>query len=223
MARLLFLIIFGVAGCAVLLGLGFWQVERLAWKQSVLAEIDARIVADPVALPQTFDQDADRYMPVTVSGEIGARELHVLVSRKLVGAGYLIISEFTTDDGRRILIDRGFVSTPDKNTARATGPATITGNLHWPREVDQYTPAPDPNSETWFARDVPAMAAELGTEPVLIVAKTQTDPAVTPIVVDTSGIPNDHLGYAVTWFSLAAIWAAMTLAFLWRTRAVKKG
>ena len=96
---------------------------------------------------------------------------------------------------------------------------TVTGNLQWPRETDSYTPAPDIRGNTWFARDVPAMAAELGTQPILIVARSQTDPAVTPMPVDTVGIPNDHLNYAITWFSLALIWAAMTAYFLWRTRA----
>ena len=63
------------------------------------------------------------------------------------------------------------------------------------------------------------MAAELGTDPVMIVAASQTDPSVTPMPVDSAGIPNDHLQYAITWFSLAAIWATMTGYFLWRTRA----
>jgi surfeit locus 1 family protein len=59
----------------------------------------------------------------------------------------------------------------------------------------------------------------LGTEPVLIVARSKSDAGVTPLPVDSSAIPNDHLQYAITWFSLAFVWATMTTYFLWRTRA----
>jgi surfeit locus 1 family protein len=76
----------------------------------------------------------------------------------------------------------------------------------------------------WFARDVAAMAAALGTEEVLVVAKRTSfnDAPVSPLPVDTSAIPNDHLTYAITWFSLAAIWIAMTLAFTLRARRAPK-
>jgi surfeit locus 1 family protein len=221
MARLIFLLVFGVAGCAVLLGLGNWQMQRLAWKAQIIAQIDQRIADAPVPLPLAFDPEVDRYMPVAVDGKFDDRELHVLVSRKVVGAGYLIIAPFVTADGRRILVDRGFVSAKNQFTKRQIDASSIVGNLHWPRETDSYTPAPD--GQMWFARDVLAMSQVLNTEPVLLVAANQTDPAVTPIRVDSVGIPNDHLGYAVTWFSLAVIWAAMTGYFLWRTRAKTQG
>lgn len=219
MRRILFLLIFGMTGLAVLLALGSWQLRRLDWKQGVLAEIEARISADPGPLPATPDPMRDRYMPVVVNGEMGADELHVLVSRKQIGAGYRIISAFTVENGRRIMVDRGFTSTDLKDASRSTGEMQVTGNLHWPDEVDGYTPEPDIQGNIWFARDVPAMATALGTDPVLVVAKSQTDPSVTPLPVDMAGIPNDHLQYAITWFSLAVVWAAMTAYFLWRNRA----
>ena len=70
----------------------------------------------------------------------------------------------------------------------------------------------------WFARDVDAMAAALNTKPILIVAREVSfhDGDVTPFPVDTTRIPNDHLQYAITWFSLAAIWLAMTFYFVQR-------
>lgn len=219
MARVVFLVFFGVAGCGILVWLGAWQVQRLAWKESVLAEIDSRISAEPAPLPTTPDPDTDKYLPVQVSGTIADGELHVLVSVKHVGPGYRIIAPFQTEDGRLILLDRGFVATEEKEELRHTGPATVVGNLHWPDEIDGFTPEPDVAANTWFARDVAQMAAALDTEPVLLIARSRTDPAITPLPVDTVGIPNDHLQYAITWFSLALIWAAMTAYFLWRTRA----
>ncbi|MCR9125536.1 MAG: SURF1 family protein [Rhodobacteraceae bacterium] len=223
MRRLMFLLIFGLTGCAILVALGLWQVQRLAWKQALLQQIDARIAAEPTGLPADPDPETDKYTPVALSGTFVPGELHVLVSVKQVGAGYRIVAPFVTDTGDRVMVDRGFVRTPAKTAARSLGPQRIAGNLHWPQETDGYTPAPDLPGNIWFARDVPAMAAALDTRPVLIVARSQTDPQVTPLPVDTSGIPNDHLQYAITWFSLALIWAAMTAFFLWRPRAPKTG
>jgi len=223
MKRLLFLLIFGVTGTGILLALGTWQVQRLAWKQGVLADIETRIADAPVDLPANPDPDRDRYLPVQANGNIGTDELHVLVSVKRVGAGYRIIAPFITTDGRTILLDRGFVPDTDKTAERATDATEVIGNLHWPEEVDSFTPEPDQSNNIWFARDVPKMAAALGTEPVLLIAKSKTDPNVAPLPVDTAGIPNDHLQYAITWFSLALIWAAMTGFFLRRGRAKDKG
>ena len=218
MRRILFLLIFGLAGLGVLVSLGIWQVQRLGWKQGVLAEIESRISADPIALPSQIDADEHKYLPVTVSGEMEPGEIHVLVSVKQVGAGYRIIQSFSTQD-RTILVDRGFVPTTAKQADRSTGPMEVTGNLHWPDEIDSYTPDPDIDGNIWFARDVPNLAAALGAEPVLLIARSATDPDVTPLPVDTAGIPNDHLQYAITWFGLALVWAAMTGYFLWRSRA----
>lgn len=219
MRRILFLLIFGVTGVAILMALGNWQVRRLAWKQATLAEIEGRIAAAPVALPAHPDPERDRYLPVRVSGTMEPEELHVLVSTRDLGAGYRIIAPFVTEDGRRILIDRGFIPTEAKQAARSTGAMDVTGNLHWPDEIDSFTPEPDAKANIWFAREVPVLAQALHTEPVLLIARSRTDPTIMPLPVDTAGIPNDHLQYAVTWYGLALVWAVMTLYFLWRTRA----
>ena len=215
----MFLLIFGLAGLGVLLGLGSWQLYRLNWKQTIITQIDARVDAKPVALPAEPDQMRDKYLAVAVDGQLLPDEVHVLVSKPRVGAGYLIIAAFETDDGRRILVDRGFTRTSNKNAERTTGEMLIAGNLHWPDEVDVFTPKPELTSNIWFARDVPAMAKALDTEPVLLVARARTDPGVTPFPVDSSAIPNDHLQYAITWFLLAVVWSAMTLFFIRRTNS----
>lgn len=217
-------LIFGIAGVAVLLGLGKWQVERLAWKEGVLADIAAHISAPPVQLPGEMDRHADRYLPVEVTGRIGDAALRVLVSLKQVGPGYRVISALDAD-GRRVLLDRGFVKVSAEIPAPPEGMVTVLGNLHWPDDRLSSTPENDVAGNMWFARDIAQMAEVLGTEPVLVVARTLSVPeaGVSLLPVDTSGIPNDHLSYAITWFSLAAIWAAMTGVFIWRMRQTEKG
>jgi surfeit locus 1 family protein len=219
--RMIFPLLFGILGTAVLISLGVWQLQRLEWKQAILAEIDARMAAAPVGLPAAPDPARDRFLPVTATGTITDEEIDVLVSLKGTGPGYRIISAFETDDGRRILLDRGFVRDDRKDAPRPPVPGvTVTGNLHWPDEVDGYTPATDNARNIWFARDVPAMADALGTEPLMIILRTTSEPApaVAPLPLDSAGIPNDHLGYAIQWFGLAAVWAGMTGWLLWRIR-----
>ena len=224
MSRYILPLVFGIVGTAILVSLGNWQVRRLAEKEAYLAAIDDRISDAPVALPADPDPVADRFLPVEVSGTLTSDEVHLLVSVKKVGAGYRIVSAFDTDEGRRIMVDRGFVPIPDKDAVRYVGPVTITGNLHWPDEVDSYTPENDVDGNIWFARDVPTMAAALGSEPVLVILRemSENDTSVTPLPVDSSGIPNDHLEYIVTWYGLAIVWVAMTLYYLRRMRKTKK-
>ncbi|KRS10764.1 cytochrome oxidase biogenesis protein Surf1, facilitates heme A insertion [Roseovarius atlanticus] len=218
-------LIFGLAGAAVLIWLGVWQMQRLEWKEGILAQIETRIAAAPVALPESFDPEADKYLPVEVSGQFQDGALRVLVSRKQVGAGYLVISPFETEGGRRILVDRGFIRQGETLEAAPEGVLTVTGNLHWPDDRNSSTPENDVDGNTWFARDLGQMAEVLDTEPVLLVARTLSQPeeAVTPLPVDTGHIPNDHLQYAITWFSLAAIWLGMTAFYIFRGRGVAKG
>ncbi|SFR58127.1 SURF1 family protein [Litoreibacter janthinus] len=217
--RMILPLLFGLIGCAILVSLGTWQVKRLAWKEAMLSEIDARIGAEPVALPDQLDADVDRFLPVTATGTFGADRLRVLVSQKQVGAGYRIISPFMTQ-GRTILVDRGVLPIADDLPAVPTGDVTVTGNLHWPDEVDSYTPEPDEARDIWFARDVDRMASKLGTEHVLLILRNANPatPEITPLPVSRTGIPNDHLSYAITWFSLAVIWFGMTVFLLWRIR-----
>lgn len=220
--RVLVPLIFGVLGAAVLIWLGVWQLQRLAWKEGVLAQIETRVTADPVAVPLTVTE-ADRWLPVAADGQIGADALRVLVSRKTFGAGYRVISAFETADGRRILLDRGFVAL--ETAIPPGGAGRITGNVHLPDDRTSSTPANDEAKNIWFARDITRMAEVLDTEPVLIVARAvdPAEPGITPLPVDTATIPNDHFGYAMQWFGLAVVWTAMTGYLLWRNRRTAKG
>lgn len=220
--RLLPPLLIGLGGAAILVWLGTWQMQRLAWKQGILTDIETTIAGPAQPLPNLIDPVAQRYQPVDLSGEIVEGEVHILVSVKQRGAGWRIIAPFVTQDGRRVLLDRGFVPSNQKAAQRRTGPATIMGNLHWPDDRNASTPDNDIPANTWFARDIGPLAETLQTEPLLVIARSETpaDPSLLPLPVDTAGIPNDHLQYAVTWYSLAAVWLVMTA--LWTRRRLKE-
>jgi surfeit locus 1 family protein len=208
-------LLFGVFGVAVLVWLGFWQVQRLEWKTAILAEFDARLAAAPVAVPPDPDPEADRYLKVRASGRIEPGELHVYTSAPPHGVGYRVIVPFVLHDGRRILLDRGFVPIGEKQVARRLGPGAVEGTLAWPQEG---APRPDRAANIWLARDVPQMAEALDTLPVMLVVASSDDPAAPMPLPVTVNIPNDHLQYAITWFLLAVVWAVMTGYLLWRIK-----
>ena len=159
MRRIVFPLILGVVGVAILLSLGFWQLRRLEWKQAMLAEITARDRRRTAGAARAGATEALKYAPVSVAGRTTGQEVLVLTGMKDVGAGYEVISAFETA-GRAAHPDRPRLCA--RNRAPRARPAValqLTGNLHWPHEADSYTPAPDLAAGVWFARDLPAMAA----------------------------------------------------------------
>jgi surfeit locus 1 family protein len=218
MRRIVVPLLFGLIGAAILVSLGVWQLQRMELKEAKLAAIEAMLSAAPVPLPAQMSTEQDRYRGVTVSGRFTGEAVFKLDSLKDQGPGKRVIAVFETADGRRVLVDRGLWLDGTNAHPEAAHPAKVAGNLDWPQEADSYTPPPDAKSGLWFARDVPAMAAALGAEPAMIVAREPTGDGITPMPVDTSAIPNNHWQYAVTWFSLAVAWLGMTAALLWRIR-----
>ena len=219
MRRYLFPLIIGILGCAILVSLGLWQLRRMDWKEDMIAQIQSRIGGAPVALPASPDPSM-KYLPVLVSGQTTGQEIDVLSGTREQGGGYQVVSGFVTDDGRRILLDRGFVTQDYRHTPRPATTLEVVGNLHWPQDKSSSTPEPDLKAGIWFARDVPAMAEMLKTEPVLVVAAQVAGDAqgVMPIPISIEGVPNSHLSYAVQWFLFAATCAGMTAWLIWRIR-----
>lgn len=220
-ARFIGAAIFGVVGVAILLSLGFWQMRRLDWKLALIDQIEARVHNEPVAVPPNPSIDSDRYLPVRAEGRFTGEAVFVLSSQREAGPGMQVIAVLETPEGRRFLVDRGFVPEARRDDVPlAVDDVTVTGNLDWPGDTDSFTPAPDLGRNLWFARDPGPIAEALGAEPLLIVARTDSAAASPLMTMPVSGVllKNDHLEYAITWFSLALIWAVMTIALLWRIR-----
>ncbi|MGB1208409.1 MAG: SURF1 family protein, partial [Paracoccaceae bacterium] len=123
----------GLIGIAILLWLGTWQIQRLAWKEAILDDIAQTIAgpSQPLPAPGKADPVTHRYQPVTLQGDIGDKALHVLVSVKRQGPGWRAISRLTVQDDRgatrHLLLDRGFVPVADKGRTEARGAVTLTG------------------------------------------------------------------------------------------------
>lgn len=205
----------------ILIGLGIWQVDRLAWKTELLATIDARMSAPAVALPAAIDDPAAwDYRRVTVDGTLEPGQTLHLMSRVYAGqAGEQVIVPLVRDDverpGQIVLVDRGWVPNgwqPDAGTVEGT----VTGILHVPTRPGRFQPANDPEANTWFFVDLDAMASAVGAAEVFpLVLYQDAGPTDAPPIggqlrVD---LPNNHLNYAMTWFSLALVLLVIYVLF----------
>ena len=233
------LAIFALAGVAVLLSLGTWQVERLAWKNDLVARMEARLAAPAVALPPSSEwprlvASDYEYTRVSARGvfEHEAEALIYRTSGKVAGAmvqpGYWVMTPLRLADGARILVNRGFIGLDSKDRAsraagRGEGEVSITGLLRAPEPRGTFTPPDNPGKAEWFTRDPLAIAAALRLERAapfsideVAHAAPPGEPAGGATIVD---IPNNHLSYALTWFGLAATLLGVFVAFVWRRRA----
>ncbi|MDX9997763.1 MAG: SURF1 family cytochrome oxidase biogenesis protein [Phenylobacterium sp.] len=218
-----------VALC-ILIGLGVWQVQRMAWKQDLLARIAALEGAPPTpaaealaAIARGEDREFHRVRAVCPGlSKAPWLELYGLHEGR---AGVRLISACRLEVGPygSVLVDRGFV--PDMISARPPRdpqdqtPVVIDAVVRTPETPNAFAAA---NTEQrWFRRDVAAMAKALGAErpaPVFLMAETSTNPewaGLTPSPVPV-GISNRHLEYALTWFGLAGALIAVYAAVLWR-------
>jgi len=210
-------------------GLGIWQIERLQWKLDLIARVDARVHAEPVAAPGKDDwanvnQKDDEYRHVTITGAY-LNDKEVLVNALTErGAGYWVLTPLRTADGSLTYINRGFVPSDKRDlTARpetqVAGETTVTGLLRMPEPDGFFLRPNDPAKNSWNSRDVAAFAAKesLGTvAPYFIDADAKSNPGNLPIGgLTVVSFRNSHLSYAITWFALAAMVAGAAV-FVWR-------
>tara|TARA_B100001250_G_C19793866_1_gene787850 strand:+ start:209 stop:886 length:678 start_codon:yes stop_codon:yes gene_type:complete len=217
-----FILFVCVPGFFVLIFLGTWQVQRLAWKESLLNEISTRLNAQPSNLPLNPRYNAHNYLMTTIEGKIQTKSVHVLISSRNMGPGFRVISPLLLKDGRTILIDRGIIPEKDKNSVVGLGSINITGYLLWPNETDSFTPDPNFERNIWFSRDLDKMADFLETEKILLVATKLQQHSNFQIQDPTINIPNNHLQYAITWFLMSGLWLGMSVYFFYRNNLRKR-
>ncbi|RMD89655.1 MAG: SURF1 family protein [Alphaproteobacteria bacterium] len=198
-------------GLALLIGLGTWQLQRLAWKQALLAEIAARTTAAPVTLPARIAEPQDwRYRRVTVSGHFDhAHEMLIAAGR-----GWQVITPLLRDGAPAVFVVRGFVPeakrSPDaRPEGQISGGATVTGIVRLaPSRKGWFTPENVPAAGRWYWRDLDAMARAAGLGevlPVFVEAEASAPGGWPQGGVTRLDIPNHHLQYALTWYALALV------------------
>lgn len=201
---------------AALIGLGVWQVERRTWKLKLIAQVEQRLHAAPVAAPGP-DQwpriaKADSYTRVSAHGVYrqGADTLVQAVTD--LGAGYWVLTPMVTDRGFTLLVNRGFV--PQEMRAHPPAPAagetSVSGLLRVSEPGGAFLRSNDAADDRWYSRDVAAIARKRGVSGVAPYFVDADADAAKPAGWPRGGLtvvqfPNNHLQYALTWFAMAAL------------------
>ncbi len=214
----------------ILVSLGVWQLRRLAWKDAIIARIEARAKAPESALPPSSQWSALRpdsyeYRRVTATGTFdNAKETPVFRAEE-AGPGYLIMTPLTLASGGTVLVNRGYVpeTLKDPSTRVAgepTGTVTVTGLMREPEPRNAFTPADDLAKNLFFTRDPVLIAKRDGLTDA---APFTIDADATPNIggwprggMTELAIPNNHFSYAITWFGLAIGLLCVYAGLLWK-------
>jgi cytochrome oxidase assembly protein ShyY1 len=218
---------FAALGLAVLIGLGIWQLERKAWKEALIAAMAERRVAEPAALPPPSDwaaltQANAEFRRVRLRVTPAGNDALVYTSGSALRddvktPGYFVFTPARLADGGSIVINRGYV--PGKSYARLDGAQEIVGSLRWPEPPSWFVTDRD-SSGIWYVRDPVAMARAQGwgeVAPFYVEQEAPLPPGGLPHPAALNvRLRNDHLQYALTWFSLAAVLVVMFV--IWAVR-----
>ncbi|MDH6267506.1 surfeit locus 1 family protein [Rhizobium sp. SG_E_25_P2] len=192
-------------------GLGVWQIERLQWKQDLIARVDARIHAEPAAPPSSATAD-DEYRRIVLRGTYitGGDTLTQAVTTR--GPGFWVLTPFKTEDGRSFLVNRGFIPQDMKDPSAYAAPASrvaITGLLRLSEPKGGFLRENDPAAGRWFSRDIPEIAKARGlasVAPYFIDVEALGSANAYPVGgLTVVAFTNHHLQYALTWFAMAAL------------------
>lgn len=215
----------------VMLGLGAWQLQRLAWKEGLIERLETRMTAPAIPAPgPDADIEEIEFRRVTATGEWLHQYEMPLIGRPEKGTvGYHIVTPLRTTDGRVLLVNRGWVPEDRKNPARRpesqpAGTVTVEGIVRRAGLRNAFTPDNEPDRDMWFYVDVPQMAAYAGVEGVpnyyIDELRRESGPQL-PIGADPRiGLRNEHLQYAITWFAMA--FGLIAVYVLWHRRAERE-
>lgn len=225
------LTIAALAALAVLIGLGVWQLDRLKWKEGLIAQIEARATAAPIALEDAEALAAKgrdpSYLRVRVEGRFHHGRERTLYATADGQPGWHVITPLETPGGKMVLIGRGFVPDALKDpSSRKLGQieqvVEVTGLVRNPEQQGLFTPDNEPAANRWFWRDLqgmsvsmfPSSAVEIA--PFFVEAEKSEVPGGWPEGGQTRlVIVNNHLQYALTWFGLAACLLGVYVAYVW--------
>ncbi len=214
------------AACAALLCLGFvalgtWQLQRLHWKNTLVAQVDQRVHAAPAAAPSPADwarlsKDADEYRHLRLSGRFLEQSSTRVQASTVLGPGFWLLTPLRTGDGAIVIVNRGFIAAGAKPAGAGSDPVTITGLLRMSERGGGFLRDNDPVHNRWYSRDVEAIAAARGLSRVAPYFVDQDAAAENRGLTQTAGqtpepvggltvisFHNNHLVYALTWFAMA--------------------
>jgi len=222
-------VVFTFVMVALFTGLGVWQLQRRLEKHALIAALTERLATAPVPLPEVaqwpkLDPARDEFRRVAFTATYARAPDTMVYSagsavrEDIAGPGTWAFLPARIASGETIAINTGFVENTmqqrdveDRAVAKlVTGqPLMLTGYLRFPERPGLLTPAENRDKRLWFVRDTGAMASALGwgnVAPFYIDLETPVPangvPKPGPLTVH---LRDEHMQYAITWFSLAVV------------------
>jgi surfeit locus 1 family protein len=214
--------VLALAGLAVLIGLGTWQMKRKAWKEGLLAQIADRVKAEPVSISEVLRRWQDsgdvEYLHVRLAGRFQQdRERHVFAVDDRLGPGFHVYTPLETPDKQLVLVNRGFVPAPledpaTRSAGQVAGEVTLTGLVRRPTPRTAFVPESEPARNRFYWPDYSGMLqtsggrnGDLTAVPFFVDADAEPP---NPGGIPRGGVtrlvlPNRHFEYALTWYGLA--------------------
>jgi len=212
-------IVYGMAAAmfAVLVALGVWQVQRLAWKEGLIARIDARRAMEAAVLPDRIDDPAAwEYRRVKLRGHFVAPQFLLQPRTQDGRTGYHLVMPFALAAGKTVFVNRGWVAADAQD--RIETPAAeqqLEGVVQIPQQ-GAFMPENDPQRGYWYWPDLAAMgkaAGRMSDYPVIVTLPPQGAGAVPAGYEVTAHMRNNHRLYAFFWFGMAAILAVVFVLY----------
>lgn len=200
---------------ALMVNLGFWQLNRLDERKALNARVTEQISA-PVAdfadvVTPTVDVDAVEWRLVRVQGTYVTDEMVLIVNRSQNGsAGRDVVMPLVLADGRKVLVNRGFIPLTEDIPESPSGQVTVVGHLR-PSQKRSALGAIDPTDGTLAEMqriDIARIDQQTaGTLEHMYVQLVESSPAETRLsVVPLPELTNGpHLSYAFQWFFFSAV------------------
>ncbi len=195
-----------------LIGLGSWQVYRLQWKLDLLKQIEEKSKQPPANIPRNEETLKNMQFRKVISfgRYLNKYEMH-LVGRYSQGKmGYHIITPFVLSNGKVILVNRGWIPVDKKQASKRAesiikGNTVIEGVLVEPYKNFWFTPKNNPKDNLWFSFPISEVQNYTGLKLLpMIIQETGGQKLPLPIKVpEKIELRNDHLQYAIIWYSLA--------------------
>lgn len=220
-----------------LIALGTWQMQRLEWKESLLANIDQRLTSNPVSIQNVIDSinagESFEYQPVTVEGVFDhSKEQHFFATHNGF-SGYYVYTPFSSSFGT-VFVNRGFVpfdfkeptKRPEGQVAEQVSVTGLARNM-LDEKPSSVVPENDIAANIYYWKDLRAMAQTTGLDfddPKLLKFFIDANEASNPGGLPQGGVtiidlPNNHLQYAFTWYGLAATLLCIVVIFLFRRKS----
>jgi surfeit locus 1 family protein len=205
-------VLFLIGAFCTLLSLGFWQLNRLAWKNDILAKIEIQENIDPMSVKLDLSDDTE-FQSGYIDAQYGVSYLFKISPRTHDGeVGHHVMGKLETDDGTVVLINYGWIKNGDEVAFNDLYPGRAIGYLRTPDQAGAFTPKNSPENDLWYTIHIKDIEKHFKLDDVHPQVLYLTSNAGNMIAFD--GLPkprNKHMQYVIFWFGMSAVWVLMSL------------